>query len=189
MGDLSIGLGGFPPGIGIFPPSQTPSDTIANVTDVAEDDTATRILDAAVKLFAESGYGSTTVDEIARRAGVGVATLYRRWDDKPALANAVYAAALADMTPLYDDFESSRPKQQFLELWHRVWDHAHANPEAFTFVEGHVHAAFVDDANLARKAALLVTALVMGPIVSLLRAGSSQDPNTVGERVWNALRT
>lgn len=47
-----------------------------------------RILDAARDLFAEQGLG-VGVDEIARRAGVGMGTLYRRFPNKDALVEAI----------------------------------------------------------------------------------------------------
>jgi AcrR family transcriptional regulator len=43
------------------------------------------ILDAASALFDEVGYDQLTVQDIAGRAGVGLATLYRRWPTKQAL--------------------------------------------------------------------------------------------------------
>lgn len=43
------------------------------------------ILDAAVALLAEQGFGGVTVDAVARRAGVSKATIYRRWPTKEAL--------------------------------------------------------------------------------------------------------
>jgi len=50
----------------------------------AEDRTEA-ILDAASELFDEVGYDQLTVQAIARRAGVGLATIYRRWPTKQAL--------------------------------------------------------------------------------------------------------
>jgi AcrR family transcriptional regulator len=43
------------------------------------------ILEAADELFDEVGYDQLTVQAIARRAGVGLATIYRRWPTKQAL--------------------------------------------------------------------------------------------------------
>ncbi|HEX7444417.1 MAG TPA: TetR/AcrR family transcriptional regulator [Acidimicrobiales bacterium] len=43
------------------------------------------ILDAVIALLAESGYGGITMEGVAARAGVGKATLYRRWSSKPDL--------------------------------------------------------------------------------------------------------
>ncbi|ATQ42735.1 TetR/AcrR family transcriptional regulator [Caulobacter mirabilis] len=45
----------------------------------------TAILEAAVALFAEQGVEGASIDQIARRAGVTRATLYRRWATKEAL--------------------------------------------------------------------------------------------------------
>ena len=47
-----------------------------------------RLLAAARDVFAEQGPGAP-LDEIARRAGVGIATLYRRFPDRQALVRAV----------------------------------------------------------------------------------------------------
>ncbi|WP_163999450.1 TetR/AcrR family transcriptional regulator [Pyxidicoccus caerfyrddinensis] len=44
------------------------------------------ILDAAVQLIREVGYDALTMDAIASRAGVGKATVYRRWSTKETLA-------------------------------------------------------------------------------------------------------
>lgn len=43
------------------------------------------ILDAAREVIAERGYTGASIDQIARTAGVGKDTLYRRWDSKQAL--------------------------------------------------------------------------------------------------------
>lgn len=67
-----------------------------------------RILDAARAAFAEDGI-EVGVDEIARRAGVGVGTLYRRFPTKEALIDAIVdrradeIAALADEAAAQED--------------------------------------------------------------------------------------
>lgn len=53
-----------------------------------------RILAAAGAAFAESGL-STSMAEIARRADVGLATLFRRFPTKEALLRAVFADSIA----------------------------------------------------------------------------------------------
>ena len=40
------------------------------------------IIDAALSVFAESGTEGLCIEEVAARAGVGKATIYRRWPDK-----------------------------------------------------------------------------------------------------------
>jgi AcrR family transcriptional regulator len=48
-----------------------------------------RLLDAALELFNEQGYAGTSMEQIARRAGASTKTLYARFDDKPAVVQAV----------------------------------------------------------------------------------------------------
>lgn len=43
------------------------------------------ILDAALAALAENGYDATNMNDIAARAGVGKAAIYRRWSSKAAL--------------------------------------------------------------------------------------------------------
>lgn len=43
------------------------------------------ILDATRELLQEGGFGTLTIEEVARRAGVGKSTIYRRWPTKGTL--------------------------------------------------------------------------------------------------------
>src|SRR5258708_36634690 len=43
------------------------------------------ILNAALAALTENGYDATNIDDIAARAGVGKAAIYRRWSSKAAL--------------------------------------------------------------------------------------------------------
>lgn len=52
------------------------------------------VLDAARRLFAERGYVATSVDEIARAAGVGRATVFASVGGKPALLKQAYDVGL-----------------------------------------------------------------------------------------------
>ena len=51
-------------------------------------ETDARIIAAAGELMLQRGYERTTVDDVAARAGVGKATVYRRWPSKDDLAVA-----------------------------------------------------------------------------------------------------
>lgn len=53
------------------------------------DSTAKRIIDSATTCFAENGLASTTLNEVAAKAGVGVATVHRRFGTKANLARYV----------------------------------------------------------------------------------------------------
>ncbi|HKP74085.1 MAG TPA: TetR/AcrR family transcriptional regulator [Longimicrobiaceae bacterium] len=53
-------------------------------------ETLARLLDAAEAVLAEGGLEAATVPAIARRAGLSVGAVYRRFPDKDALLRAVY---------------------------------------------------------------------------------------------------
>lgn len=54
----------------------------------------TAILDAALAVFGEVGYEGMTVEAVAARAGVGKATIYRRWSSKDDLIIAAIQEVL-----------------------------------------------------------------------------------------------
>ena len=58
-----------------------------------------RILAAAAEAFAEGGL-AVTMDEIARRAGVGVGTVYRRFPDKELLIEALFEQRIDELVVL-----------------------------------------------------------------------------------------
>lgn len=57
----------------------------------ASDATSERILDAAVEIAAEVGIRNLTMDAVAGRAGVGRMTVYRRFEGRAALVDALAA--------------------------------------------------------------------------------------------------
>jgi AcrR family transcriptional regulator len=58
-----------------------------------------RILAAAAEVFTERGLDAT-LDDVARRAGVGVGTVYRRFPDKASLADALFDERIDALTGL-----------------------------------------------------------------------------------------
>lgn len=55
------------------------------------DATADRVLDAAVQIAAEVGFSNLTMDAVAARAGVGRMTVYRKFEGRAALIEALAA--------------------------------------------------------------------------------------------------
>jgi AcrR family transcriptional regulator len=60
------------------------------------------ILEATTQLLAESGFVALTMEEVALRAGVSKATIYRRWPTKGTLAFDAFAARFLAGQPLPD---------------------------------------------------------------------------------------
>jgi AcrR family transcriptional regulator len=77
-----------------------------------------RILEAARQGFAERGLG-ITLDEIARLAGVGVGTVYRRFPNKELLIDALFEARIGEVVAVADaalqDEDAWRGLRTFLE--------------------------------------------------------------------------
>lgn len=63
--------------------------------DAAKD---AQIVDAARQLMVEHGFDAVTMDDVAERAGVGKATVYRRWASKVHLAVDAMTAAIPTLT-------------------------------------------------------------------------------------------
>src|ERR1700760_5172578 len=68
-----------------------------------------KVIAAAREAFAEGGT-STSLEEIARRAEVGIGTLYRNFPNRQALLEAVYVGEL-------DDLCSAAAEMDGLEPW------------------------------------------------------------------------
>jgi AcrR family transcriptional regulator len=60
------------------------------------------ILAAATELLAEHGLGGMSMEEVAARAGVGKATVYRRWPSRGALALDAFLIEFEEQQPLPD---------------------------------------------------------------------------------------
>ncbi len=67
-----------------------------------------KILTAARQAFAEGGE-STALEEIARRAGVGIGTLYRHFPHRQALLEALYVGEVEEMCRSAADLDGSDP--------------------------------------------------------------------------------
>jgi AcrR family transcriptional regulator len=67
-----------------------------------------KVLTAAREAFAEGGE-STALEEIARRAGVGIGTLYRHFPNRQALLEAVYVDGVEDVCRSAKEFDGEEP--------------------------------------------------------------------------------
>jgi AcrR family transcriptional regulator len=76
------------------------------------DEIATRILRATLEQAELIGIRRTTMEDVARRSGVGRATLYRRFPTKTALIDAV---VLAEVRRFFEGDEQARSRADTLE--------------------------------------------------------------------------
>ncbi len=66
-------------------------------TPQTEEDTRTKILQAALRLFAKRGYDGTTTKDLAKSAGVAEGTLFRHFASKKAMLIEVATAGWVDI--------------------------------------------------------------------------------------------
>ena len=64
------------------------------------EETRTRILEAALKLFRERGFENTTMRDIAKEAGMALGAAYYYFDSKDALVLGFYERSQTELTPL-----------------------------------------------------------------------------------------
>src|SRR5215218_11084670 len=67
-----------------------------------------KVLAAAREAFAEGGE-STALEEIARRAGVGIGTLYRHFPNRQALLEALYVEEVEEVCRSAAQFDGDDP--------------------------------------------------------------------------------
>jgi AcrR family transcriptional regulator len=90
------------------------SDAFANIS---------QIIDAAKRVFA-AGDGTDPLSRIAKEAGVGIATLYRHFPNRQALARSVYEQIFVEeVEPLLAQLsEQDTPRSVLLDIAGRVAD-------------------------------------------------------------------
>jgi AcrR family transcriptional regulator len=79
-----------------------------------------RLLEAAFAAFAERGADDVSLEEIARRAGVGIGTLYRHFPTRPALLEAVYRDQVGALGALAGKLLAAESPSAALAAWVRA---------------------------------------------------------------------
>lgn len=76
----------------------------------------TRLIEAAAAAFAEHGE-TTSLEEVAQRAGVGIGTLYRHFPTRDALVEAVYRSAVETLCDAADQLLATESPEVALAQW------------------------------------------------------------------------
>lgn len=119
------------------------------------------IVDAAWAAFATRGLDAP-LDEIARRAGIGNATLYRHFPTRCALISAVYAETMTEIVGAVA--------------------RALADPDPWNGFAGHVRFLFELQAHNRGLADLFTTRLSVAPELERLRSRLQRDTAAVAQR-------
>ncbi len=78
-----------------------------------------KLLAAAAAAFAEHGADDVSLEQVAKRAGVGIGTLYRHFPTRQALLEAVYRDQVEGLRARADELIATKPPAEALATWLR----------------------------------------------------------------------
>jgi AcrR family transcriptional regulator len=119
-------VAGSPGGSGPSGSGVSPGGTVSPREDTARPMRAdaqrnyARLLSAAMAAFTEHGADDTSLEEIARRAGVGIGTLYRHFPTRQSLLEAVYRDQVEALRARADELTGSDAPGEALAAWLRA---------------------------------------------------------------------
>jgi AcrR family transcriptional regulator len=116
-----------------------------------------RVLEVAKEAFTRSGAGAS-LDDIARKAGVGAGTLYRHFASRDELLEAVYRTEVGKLAAAERKFTETMPPIEALRAW------------MFLFVD------------------YIATKKIIAPALNTLVGGPSQVFEASYAQIWEAIR-
>lgn len=161
-------------------------------------DTRSRILDAALACFIESGYEQTTITRIRERSGASNGALFHHFASKEAIADALYVDAIASFQKGLWEVLGRRPRSVRAavrgSISHQLqWIEENDDRARFLYMRGHLDwdspagaqlvelnrslaqayrdwmAPLVDSGQVRPMSMLLLTAIVTGPVHAIAR--------------------
>ncbi len=101
---------------------------------------------SALEVFSEDTFTGARVQDIASRANVALGTIYNHFENKEALANAVYRRCKEQSTRYCVDPNAGGSSRETFGLWWETLVNFYtAHPQAFIFLETQDHRRFLDD--------------------------------------------
>jgi AcrR family transcriptional regulator len=117
-----------------------------------------KLLTAAAEEFAERG-AAASLEAIAKRAGVGIGTLYRHFPTREALVSEAYAAEVGDLRAAADELLTAHAPDEALARWlDRFVDYSATKRGMGEAINGDARAAGTDQ--IAESVRTLVGAAV-----------------------------
>ncbi len=109
---------------------------------------------AALALFAERGFHGTSVPDLATAAGVGAGTIYRHFESKEGVVNALFQRWKVQLgQEVIESVPSDLPwRARVRELWRALFRFNKAHPGAIDFLDLHHHSGYLDAESQALEA-------------------------------------
>ncbi|MCH4271178.1 TetR/AcrR family transcriptional regulator [Kerstersia gyiorum] len=102
-------------------------------------------LRAALRLFTEKGYFSTSIHDIGSAANVSVGFMYHHFSDKQGLAHALYQHLITSMNALLDDIEATHAtaRERCQAVVRMLFELTETEPDVMSFVVHARHQEFL----------------------------------------------
>ena len=141
-----------------------------------------RLVDAAKAAFADAG-ADVSLEEIARRAGVGIGTLYRHFPTRDAVVAAVYQREVQQMADAARRLLVSEAPGEALHEWMRLFVDYIATKKVIVSAFGSIPTGAADIQG--RSGLKLIDAVTL--LVERARAAGDVRPDTDANDVMRAL--
>ena len=161
-------------------------------------DTRSRILDAALACFIESGYEQTTITRVCERSGTSNGALFHHFASKEAIADALYVDAIMSFQQGLWDVLRRRPRSLRAavsgSIAHQLqWIEENEDRARFLYTRGHLDwdtpagaqlvelnrnlaqayrdwmAPLIDSGQIRPMSMLMLNAIVTGPVHAIAR--------------------
>lgn len=124
------------------------------------------ILQASLEIFAENGFHGSPTSQISKVANVGTGTIYRYFENKDALIEALHEEIDKRLRPVSGEVDENMPiRENILGILNRVFHFLLENPHEFKFLEMYYNSPY----GIAKKRSQ--DELCDRPILQLLRKG------------------
>lgn len=169
---------------------KAPASKRGSVTSNAEgkDEKRDAILEAALELFSERGFYGTAVPLLAEKAKVAAGTIYRYFENKEAIVNALYQEQkqLFGANVLAEFPFDAPARDQFHYFWTKSCAFARQHPKAIAFLELHHHHSYLDDVSRALEANILSHAYAFFAMTAEKKVTKPYPPEVLGSIVWGS---
>jgi len=127
-------------------------------------------LQATLELIAEQGFHATPMSQIAKRANIGVGTIYRYFNSKEDLINALYIESKARLSNyVLRNYSESKPVREcFNQLIHDTIYYFIDNSSHLSFIEQYSNSPLISTET--RKEGLRIA----GPTIGLFKRAMEQ---------------
>ena len=104
-----------------------------------------KILTAALNLFVKKGYHNVSIHEIQKKADVSIGSIYRHFNGKEGVAQALYKHILNELDELIDGVieDTQVPVKQIEEVIKQLFEHTETHPEIISYIFHTKHVEFL----------------------------------------------